>query len=223
MPVGMTYNSLVTDLTNYLQRYDTLVVNQIPQFIMLAQQRIPREMKILGFRQEVTGNFDGTCQSTGIMQKPSDWRKTIAFYVGTGTNNAVHTPILQRDYDYVRTVYPDASVQDTPRFYADADYSHWLVQPSPPSALPFKVAYFGTLTMLDSTTQTNWLTENAPDLLLYASLLESVPFVKVDERIPVWQGFYEASKAALQIQDVEGKLDMQATIYEPQPPSTQPR
>ncbi len=223
MPTAMTYSSLVASLEAYLQRQDALVISNIPTFILLAQIRIPREMKLLGFRSEVTGTFDGTAQSTGIMQKPSDWRKSIAFYVGTGTNNTVHTQVLERDYDYVRTIYPDASVQGTPRFYADADYEHWLVQPSPSTAFPYKIAYYGQLTYLDNTTQTNWLTVNAPDLLLYASLLEAIPFLKVDERIPVWQGLYTNAKMALQAQEMEGRFDTQAIIGEPQPPSAMPR
>lgn len=219
----MTYNSLVNDLTAYLQRSDTLITNQIPQFIALAQIRIPRELKILGFRQEVTGVFDGTAQSSGIMQKPADWRKTISFYVGTGSTNNIHTPVLERDYDYLRTVYPNPTIQGTPRFFADADYEHWLVQPSPSSALPYKIPYYATLTQLDNTTQTNWLTVNAPDLLLYASLIEAIPFVKTDERIPVWQGMYTAAKQALIIQEIEGKYATSATVGEPQNPSLLPR
>jgi hypothetical protein len=223
MPSTMTYNSLVADLEAYLQRHDALVINQIPQFIALAQIRIPREMKILGFRQEVTGTFDGTAQSSGLMAKPSDWRKTIAFYVGTGTGNNTHTGLFERDYDYVRSIYPDPTVQNIPKFYADADYYHWLIQPSPPSALPFKIPYYATLTQLDNTTSTNWLTVNAPDLLLYASLLEAVSFVKTDERIPVWQGLYQNAKTALQAQEMEGKYDTQAVVGEPQMPSLLPR
>jgi len=223
MPVAMTYSSLVASLEAYLQRTDALVIANIPSFINLAQIRIPREMKLLGFRQEVTGNFDGAAQSTGMMQKPSDWRKTIAFYVGTGTDNNTHTPVLERDYDYVRTIYPDPTQQGTPRFYADADYYHWLVQPSPQGSLPFKIAYYSTLTYLDENTQTNWLTVNAPDLLLYASLLEAVPFLKVDERIPVWQGLYQNAKQALIVQEIEGRYDTAAVVGEPQPPSLLPR
>lgn len=217
MPVAMTYDSLVTDLQQYLQRYDVLVQGQVPNFIMLAQQRIPREMKILGFREEVTGSFDGTAQSTGIMQKPSDWRKTIAFYVGTGTGGNTHTPVYERTYEYIRTVFPDPTVQDTPRYYGDADYNHWLIGPSPDQAYPFKIPYYGTLTFLDETTSTNWLTVNAPDLLLYACLMEAIPFVKADERITVWQSMYAAAKAALQVQELEGLYDTQAIAAEPQP------
>lgn len=190
---------------------------------MLAQQRIPREMKILGFREEVTGTMSGSILTDGIMAKPSDWRKTIAFYVGTGTNNNAHMPVFERDYDYIRSIYPDTSVTGVPKFYGDADYNHWLIQPTPDQRYPFKIPYYGTLSFLDETTQTNWLTINAPDLLLYASLLESVPFLKVDERIPVWQGYYNAAKQALQMQEVEGKYDTAAVVGEPQPPSVMPR
>lgn len=223
MPVTMTYNSLVSDLTNYLQRYDKLIVAQIPQFISLAQVRIPRELKILGFRAEVTGTLTGDVLTTGIMQKPSDWRKTIAFYIGTGTDNNTHTPLFERDYDYVRTVYPDPSATDEPKFYADADYNYWLIQPTPDEEYPFKIPYYSTLTQLDESHQTNWLTVNAPDLLLYASLMEAIPFVKADERIPIWQGMYNLSKSSLINQEIEGRYDTAAVVGSPQPPSVAPR
>lgn len=223
MPVAMTYSSLLADLENYLQRYDNLIINQLPQFVMLAQQRIPREMKILGFRQEVTGTLTGDVLTSGLMPKPSDWRKTIAFYVGTGTTNNIHTPVFERDYDYIRSIYPNPDFTGTPRFYGDADWNHWLIQPTPDQAYPFKIPYYSTLTYLDDTTQTNWLTVNSPDLLLYASLLEAAPFIKVDERIQVWQGYYNAAKQALMNQEMEGKYDTQAVVGEPLMPSLQPR
>lgn len=218
MPEAMTYTSLVSDLEAYLQRDDETVVAQIPRFIMLAQQRIPRELKLLGFREEVTGSFDGTAVSSGVMAKPSDWRKTIGFYVGVGTNNNTHSPVFERTYEYIRMVYPDPTAgKDVPKFYGDADYNHWLVGPSPDQSYPFKIDYYGTLTMLDETTQTNWLTVNAPDLLLYACLVEAVPFVKADERIPVWQGMYVAAANALKAQELDGLYDAQAIAGEPQP------
>ncbi len=223
MSYAMTYSSLITTMEAYLQRYDTLVTSNIPQFIAFAQVRIPRELKILGFRTEVVGTFNGTTLTTGMMQKPSDWKKTIAFYIGTGTNNDTHTPVFERDYDYIRSIYPDASVTGVPRFYGDAAYDYWLIQPTPSSALPFKIPYYSELTQLDDTTQTNWLTENAPDLLLYASLLEAAPFLKTDERIPVWQGYYNAAKQALTGEEVERRFDTASVAVEPQPPSVGPR
>lgn len=220
MPVTMTYSSLVTDLQQYLAREDDPTLAQIPNFINFAQLRIPREMKILGFREEVTSVFDGTAITTGMIQKPSDWRKTISFYVGTGAGNNTHSPVYERLYEFIRTIYPNIQTGDVPsvpRFYGDADYNHWLVGPAPDTNYPFKVAYYGTLTLLDDTTQTNWLTVNAPDMLLYASLMEAIPFVKADDRIPVWQGMYAQTKVAFQSMELEGLYDTQQTAGEPQP------
>ena len=51
--------------------------------------------------------------------------------------------------------------------------------------------YYAKLTLLrDDGDGINWLTTNAPDLLLYGSLLEAEPFIKNDPRIPIWQQFY---------------------------------
>jgi hypothetical protein len=220
MVAAATYATLVSDLESYLQRSDALIINQIPRFILLAQLRIPRELKLLGFRTEIVGIFDGTAQSTGIMAKPSDWRKTIGFYIGTGTGNNTHTPVFERTYEYIRAVYPDPTVQGNPStqqfYYADADYQHWLIGPSPNSAYPFKIDYYGTLSFLDETTQTNWLTTYAYDLLLYACLMEAIPFVKTDERIPVWQSMYAQAKQAFQMMELEGLYDTQAIAGEPE-------
>lgn len=217
MAEAMTFNSLNVDLTNYLQRYDATIIAQIPRFIMLAQIAIPRDLKILGFRQEVIGSFDATTQNTGMMQKPSDWRKNIAFFVATGAPAYnTHTPVFLRAYEYVRAIFPDPTVQGTPRFYADADWNHWLVSPAPnPILAPyFKIPYYGTLVMLDDANQTNWLTTNSPDTLLYKCLLEAAAFVKTDERIPTWQTQYQIASAGLLKQEAKGMIDRQGSTTE---------
>lgn len=216
MPSAMTYTSLVQDLQNYLQRYDSLVTNQIPRFIMLAQQAVARDLKILGFREEVTGAFSGDVLTAGMMQKPADWRKNIAFYVGTGANFNTHSPVLERTYEYVRTVFPDPTVNGIPRFYADASWNNWLVSPAPDPALApyFKIPYYGTLAFLDPTVSTNWLTVNAPDWLLYRSLKEAAGFVKTDERIPVWDQNYGQATQSLMKQDAKGMIDRAASTTE---------
>jgi hypothetical protein len=64
--------------------------------------------------------------------------------------------------------------------------------------------------LLDDTNQSNWLTEYAPQLLLYASLLEATPFLKNDERIGVWQQMYDRAAQALNGEDLSKILDRSA-------------
>jgi len=60
----------------------------------------------------------------------------------------------------------------------------------------------------------NWLTEYAPDVLLYASLLEATPFLKNDERVQMWQGMYDRAAQALNGEDLGKIMDRAANRSE---------
>lgn len=115
--------------------------------------------------------------------------------------------LLPRSLEYITSYWPDRTETSVPRFYADYDVSHWLISPTPDQAYPFEVSSYTLPQELTSQTQENWLTQYAPNLLLYACLLEATPFLKNDERIPVWQGMYAQAKAAMTGEDVEKIID----------------
>jgi hypothetical protein len=76
------------------------------------------------------------------------------------------------------------------------------------------VLYYELPVLLDDANQTNWLTDYAPQVLLYASLLEATPFLKNDDRIPVWQQMYDRSAAMLNGEDLAKILDRSAVRKE---------
>lgn len=115
--------------------------------------------------------------------------------------------LLPRAYEYLVAYWPDRLDTGVPRFYADYDMAHWIIAPTPDQAYPFEVSSYTLPAELTSQTQENWLTQYAPNLLLYACLLEATPFLKNDERIPVWQGMYAQAKAAMTGEDVEKIID----------------
>ena len=67
---------------------------------------------------------------------------------------------------------------------------------------------------MDDEFQTNFLTEYAPDLLLYATLLEAAPFLKKDERIQTWQQMYDRAAQAFDGEDLKRILDRTANRSE---------
>jgi hypothetical protein len=216
MPEAMTYESLQQDVQRYLERgatlaSDAVVFEQIPRLINLAERRIALELKIQGFINVVTGNF---ITGTSVYDKPDRWRKTISINFGTGTGNNTRKPIFARDYEYLRSYWPDATATGEPQFYADYDYSHWLFAPTPDSAYPFEIVFYQLPPLLDDVTTTNWLTEYAPQALLYATLLEATPFLKNDERIPTWQTMYDRAAAMLNGEDLSKILDRSAVRKE---------
>jgi hypothetical protein len=77
-----------------------------------------------------------------------------------------------------------------------------------------EVLYYEQPQLLGEDTQTNWLTEYAPDVLLYAALLEASPFLKKDERIQTWQAMYDRAAQALSGEDLKRIMDRAASRTE---------
>jgi hypothetical protein len=84
------------------------------------------------------------------------------------------------------------------------------VAPTPTLAYSFEVLYYERVQPLDSTNQTNWFTVYAPQALLYGSLLQAMPFLKNDERTPIWQAQYDAIIQTLMAEDKLRIADRQA-------------
>jgi hypothetical protein len=198
--MSMTYNSLIAQVANTLERADLTL--QIPNFISQAEQRISRESKTLGLEQYVSGAFTVGLQK---IPKPARWRRTISFNYGTPStefmNQFDYTQLELRDYEYCRLYSPNASQTGKPVYYSDYGYSTFLVVPAPDFTYPFELAYLELPDPLTVTNQTNWLTDYAPDVLYYATLLEAVAFLKNEEKLTTWTTLYKAALSSLNQQD----------------------
>jgi hypothetical protein len=210
---GMTFTELQSDVRNYLERgysaaVDPIVFEQIPRLITLAERRISRDLKVQGFLVAVTFTMQ---TGLAVYPKPDRWRDTVSINVGTGTGNNTRQPVFTRSYEYIRNYWPNELETATPKFYADYNYTNWLFGPTPDEDYPVEAMYYELPALLSDTTQTNWLTEYAPQLILYGALLEATPFLKNDERIGVWQKFYDDAKASLNNEDLKKIVD-RATV-----------
>lgn len=216
MATTQTFETLQQDVRRYLERgsslaADPMVFEQIPRFINLAERRIARELKVQGFINTVTGTMS---PGQSVYPKPDRWRDTVSVNIGTGPLNKRRVTLFTRVYEYLRSYWPDESETAQPLFYGDYGFSHWLIAPTPDAAYPFEISYYELPPLLDDVTQTNWITEYAPQLLLYATLLEATPFLKNDERIPVWQQYYDRAAAMLNGEDLAKILDRSAARKE---------
>jgi hypothetical protein len=204
----MTYDSLVENIQSYLERTDDATLEKIPLFIMLAEQVIASEIKFLGNLNVVTSAMT---IGNPIVQKPARWHKTVSMNV---TQAGKKNPVFLRKYEYLREYWPDDTQKDLPRFYCDYNYDNWLVAPTPDLAYNFEVLYYERVAPLDSTNQTNWFTIYAPQALLYGSLLQAMPFLKNDERMPMWKAEYQAIIQTLKTEDVQRIGDRQSTVLD---------
>lgn len=206
---ALTYDSLVTTVLEYLERSDQATIDRVPTFITLCEFEIAQEIKTLGQQQVVESNLT---IGNAVIPKPARWRKTVSMsYVDPATGQ--RSPILLRKYEYLRNYWPDATQISAPLYYADYDYDHWLIAPTPDQAYAFETIYYERIEPLSSANQTNWLTRNAPNAVLYGTLLQAMPYLKNDQR-QIFQQKYAEAIQALKLEDTTRLADRQTIALE---------
>lgn len=203
----LTYDSLTSSVLQYLERSDAAVIEAIPTFITLCEFEIAQQIKTLGQQQVVNSTMT---INNAILPKPARWRKTVSFNV-TGSSGTP-TPVYLRKYEYLLN-YNTGGTTGLPLYYSDYDYDHWLVSPTPDDDYPFQVLFYERLQPLSSTNQTNWLTQNAPNAMLYGTLLQAMPFLKNDQRT-IFQQKYQEAMTVLKAEDQLRVADRQAMAIE---------
>jgi hypothetical protein len=214
MSTYVNYSSLVADVTNYLERggsssSDPTVAAQVPRLINAAERKLAQVLKLLGQIESFT-DPTGLAANLPIIQKPDRWRQTVSMNYGAGTLQNFRVTLLPRSLEYCNSYWPDRTQIAPPLFYADYDFSHWLITPTPDISYPLEVVAYMQPQYLDSNNQNNFWTFYTPNALLYGTLLEAAPFLKNDDRIPVWKGFWDLEIQTLQTQDLQRQFDRAA-------------
>jgi hypothetical protein len=200
----MTYDSLVEDVKRYCERNDASFVEQIPRLIMLTEQSIAAEIKTLMQLNVVNTTLT---VNDPVLEKPARWRKTISMKING-------QPVLNRSMDYV-TQYQTESPTNQPLYYGDYDYDHWALAPIPNDDYAVEIIYYSRIQPLDITNQENLLTREAPQALLFGTLLQTQGYLKNTDKLAVWKGYYDAAISALKGEDQRRMVDRNAVRQEP--------
>lgn len=203
----LTYDSLTETVLQYLERSDEATRAQIPTFITMCEFEIAQQIKTLGQMQVAESMMEA---GNPVIPKPARWRKTVSFNVVV---NGSREPVLLRKYEYIKNYSPDSTTQGQPLYYSDYDYEHWFVGPTPDQDYFFEVLYYERISPLSSDNQTNWLTQNAPNAMLFGTLLQAMPFLKNDQR-QIFQQKYDQAMAMLKTEDISRIGDRQTIAIE---------
>ena len=183
-----SYATLKTAVADWLVRSD--LTSHIPYFVESAEERIYRELKCRQMETAVS-----SAVSSGVIALPSSFRGFKTLYV----DGSPITPLRPMDLDSLYREFTTRSSDGEPLAYA-INGANVEFGPYPDSAYTIKGTYWKKLDVLSDANTSNWLITDAPYLLLWASLVESSPFIKDDPRIPVWEGKYQQAKAALEFE-----------------------
>jgi hypothetical protein len=200
----MTYNSLVENVQQYMERDDADFVAQIPNLIALAESNIAAELKT--YLQLIVVETT-LAEGQNVLDKPVRWRKTVSMKING-------QPVLLRGQDYVAQ-YLSESEDGQPKYYADYDYSHWNFAPTPDQDYPAEIIYYAEIQPLDETNQQNLFTAVAPQAMLYGTLLQAQGYLKALDKLPVWKSYYTDALAALKKEDNSRRVDRNVSVQEP--------
>jgi len=200
----MTYDNLVADIINYMERNDAQFVAQIPNLIGLAESAIAAQLKTY---LQLTVVETTLATNQVVLNKPARWRKTVSMKCNG-------QPILLRSQDYVAQ-YQAESSSGTPLYYADYDYNNWAFAPKPDATYPIEILYYSEIQPLDSQNQQNLFTRECPQAMLFGSLLQAQGYLKALDKLPIWKQYYDDSLAALKQEDNQRRIDRNVTVQEP--------
>lgn len=209
MAETLTFDSLLADLRAYVERGDAsdpTVFDQLPRLINSAERDIARALKIQGFIVE-----DDLTLSSGLNTylKPAAWLDTVSMHIfGFGAETFVYP----RSYEYC--VMYDSGENDRPEFYADLDFDNWRFSPTPDLAYVIRHSTYQQPALLDAANQTNWLTDEAPNVLRHGALLKLSQFLGKKEGIAMWKPEYDRDLSLLNGEDLQKIIDRTTTRQE---------
>jgi len=181
MAVITSYSTLQTAVGDYLARSD--LTSWIPNFVQNWEERFYRQPRNWGRWMEATLSV---AISNGVASVPDDFLGLATAYL----DGVVAAPLQWVTREQLLSKYPRAGATGQPKWIS-RDAGNFIFGPVPAGAYTLEGTYYAKPDLLrDVTNGQNWLTENAPDLLLYGALLEAEPFLKNDSRIPLWQAKY---------------------------------
>lgn len=177
------YATLKSDIAALLVRSD-LTDTDLARFVRLGEARIRRRVRIRAM--ETTTALAVTGQSTAL---PTDFLEARAVTLDT-SNGRTLKPLTP---DQLRSsAYSDEAGE--PRFYA-IEGSNLLVAPI--QSCSVDLTYYAAFAALSAADDTNWLLENAYDVVLYACSRAAAEWLEDDAREDRFETKFQTAVAEL--------------------------
>ena len=195
----MNYTELTAAIKDYAENTGTDFSAAIPTFIKQAEQRIYRSVNLPVNRKNVTGTLtDGNA----YLAMPSDFLVPLSLAITSSSNQIF---LINKDVNFIRSTYPNASTEGTPKYYGTFDVDTFIVGPTPDEDYVAELHYYYQPDSIVSST-TSWLGTNADTVLLYGALVEAYTYMKGDaDMMQLYQQRYQEALQLLKSQ-AEGRM-----------------
>ena len=197
MPAFTSYDNLKTNIADYLARQD--LTDKIPMFVSLAEKRLNRDLRLRQMLQQSTY----TLTSGYTVPTPADFLEMKDIHIDAN-------PVVNLNFKTVSQFYRlgNSSTTGQPINYTLVS-DNFVLAPRPVSGATINMTYYKIPKVLSDTNPSNEYLEVCPDLLLYASLVESAPFLMDDERLVTWENLYTRGLTSITKSDEQSEFPAQ--------------
>ena len=177
--MSYTKAELKQAIQDYCENAETTFVSNLDTFIKSCEERIFKNVGLTFFRRNQTANLTA---SNPYLNMPSDFLAPFSLSYTSGTTK---TFLEFKDVNYLQDYAPDTSVTGTPRYYAPFDYQNFLIAPIPDDNYAVELHYYYRPASLTAQgdSGTTWLSVNAPQAMLYGSLIAAYTFMKGEQDV----------------------------------------
>ncbi len=190
------YSDLTDNVRNYTETSTSVLSNTIIQpFIESVEDKLRRTVDLNYYRKYDTATLT---VNNPFLPLPSDWEATRYVQLIDGSDD--RTFLIQKDISFMNEYAVDRTSAGaaTPKYYAMWDQDTHYLAPTPNAALTVELAYTYKPTGLSSTTTSTWVSQNAPNVLLYGCILEALGYLKGPaDMIQYYDKMYNQSLQAL--------------------------
>jgi len=200
----MTYTELKQAIQDYTANYETSFVSHIDQFIVMTEKRIMQEAELPLEQSSATVTLTIGTPALDVSAVPGYISvDSIAINVA-----GAYAYLDNKDEEYLRTAFPDITVQGKPRLYNVYDNKTLKFAPTPDQAYTLELRYYSYPVSL-TTTATTWLSTNYEFALLYGALRDAAIYLKEEaDVVAMYESKYtEAMNEIKKFGEERGSLD----------------
>ena len=190
-----TYAELTQQIIDYTETDSNVLTTTIlNDIIEHAESRIFRNADLDVFKKYKTANLT---IGDPFVAMPGATPQFFAFirYIQIFSTDNVRITLEKKDTSFINEFIPNRTTTGTPKYYANWDNDTIILAPSPDATYTVELAYNAQPTGLSSSNTTTWVSNNAPEMLLYACLVEAFKFLKNPQMVQMYESYY---KQALQ-------------------------
>lgn len=188
----MDYTQLVAAIEAYPENYEQSFIDNIPNFVRQAEQRIFQMVQPPVLRENVTAFM--TTGNKYLSVPPGFLAVYSLSYIDTdGTQHF----LINKDVNYIREAYPRPSDLAAPAHFAQFDDNTFIMGPTPDQDYGTELHCFRyPPSIVDA--GTSWLGDNFEAALLYGALIEAAAFMKEEaDVVSMYRAGFDSAMAQL--------------------------